>query len=194
MITTHDCSEAERLDPRVRRTRKLIEDAFRALLAERPYAEIAVADIAARATVNRGTFYAHYEDKEHLATTMMREDLSAVLRTRLAHDMPLTPETFGGMAELAFEFFGRVVAGCRQRDREFAPTLMATLQQTIQDIVRKWLDLDPNAMDGFRGGSKDEVATVLAWGLYGAALRWSRLSRRPPAAEAARRIATLLLR
>jgi AcrR family transcriptional regulator len=194
MITTHGCPEAAKLDPRVRRTRKLIEDAFRALLKERPYAEIAVADIATRATVNRGTFYAHYEDKEHLATSMMREDLQTVLRTRLEYEMPLNPETLAGMAELAFEFFGRVVAGCGQRDPEFGPTLMATLQETIQGIVRKWLDLDPNAMDRFRGGSKDEVATVLAWGLYGGALRWSRLSRRPPAAEAARRIAALLLR
>lgn len=85
------CPEPIKVDPRVRRTRKLIEDAFRALLSERPYEEISVADVTERATIHRGTFYAHFEDKEHLATTMMREDFDAALRTRLEHGMPLTP-------------------------------------------------------------------------------------------------------
>jgi hypothetical protein len=71
---------------------------------------------------------------------------------------------------------------------------MAVLQETVQTLVRKWLDLDENAMDLFPGGTKDDVATVLAWALYGGASRWSQLRKRPPATEAARRIVGLLVR
>jgi AcrR family transcriptional regulator len=47
------------MDPRVRRTRKLLQDALRSLLFERRFSRISVQDIAERATVNRATFYAH---------------------------------------------------------------------------------------------------------------------------------------
>jgi len=80
---TADCPETPSLDPRVRRTRKLIEDAFRALLAERPYGEISVADVASRATINRATFYAHFDNKEHLAIAVMGGDFDTALRARL---------------------------------------------------------------------------------------------------------------
>jgi AcrR family transcriptional regulator len=187
--------EPERLDPRVRRTRGLIEAAFRALLAERSYAEITVADIAAKATVNRATFYLHFEDKEHLATSMMQEELDTALCARLDHGgMPLTVEALGGIAEVVYDFFERRIAGYVERDKELAPTLMAVLQETVQTLVRKWLDLDEKAMDHFPGGTKDDVATVVAWALYGGASRWSHLRQRPPAAEAARRIVRLLIR
>lgn len=188
-----DCPPPEKLDPRVRRTRGLIEDAFRALLAERPYREIAVADVATRATVNRATFYLHFEDKEHLATTILRDELDAALRARLEHGMPLNAENLGGVAEALFAFFERRMMGCDERD-ELAPTLMAVLQTTVQALVRKWLDLDENAMRLFPEATEDETATVLAWSLYGAALRWSRLRQRPSASEAARRIVRILIR
>ncbi len=51
-------------DPRVKRTRQLLLQAFMALLEEKQHIySISVQDIAERATVNRATFYAHFEDK-----------------------------------------------------------------------------------------------------------------------------------
>lgn len=190
-----DCPEISKIDPRIRRTRKLIEDAFQALLSEKPYAEISVADITSRATVNRGTFYSHFEDKEHLATTIMREGLEAVLRARLSHGMMMNPENLSSVAEAAFEFVGDIASGCVcEIDDDLANALMATLQETIQSLLWKWLDLDPEAIYRFPGASRDDVAGTLAWSIYGGALRWSRLSRRPPASEASRRIVAILMR
>ena len=56
----------QKLDPRVVRTRKMLRDALMTLLEEKSYDRITVADIADRATVNRKTFYLHYETKDHL--------------------------------------------------------------------------------------------------------------------------------
>lgn len=50
-------------DPRVLRTRQLIREAFRELLQSKGFDSITIKDIAQRATINRATFYAHYEDK-----------------------------------------------------------------------------------------------------------------------------------
>ena len=54
------------MDPRIARTRGLLQDALLALARERDLDEIAVADIADRATINRSTFYQHYADKDTL--------------------------------------------------------------------------------------------------------------------------------
>jgi AcrR family transcriptional regulator len=58
--------DAARLDPRVQRTRTLLQDALLSLARERTLDEISVADVADRATVNRSTFYQHYPDTDTL--------------------------------------------------------------------------------------------------------------------------------
>ena len=60
-------------DPRVRRTHKLLQDALIDLTAERGFDAITVGDIAQRATVNRATFYRHYQDKYDLLEQIFRE-------------------------------------------------------------------------------------------------------------------------
>ncbi|MDO4400287.1 MAG: TetR/AcrR family transcriptional regulator [Coriobacteriia bacterium] len=53
--------------------RERLEDAFWACLAEKPFDKITVADVTKRASVNRNTFYYHYEDMNDLARTVARE-------------------------------------------------------------------------------------------------------------------------
>lgn len=48
------------------RSRTLIKRAFLELLREKSIDKITVTDIVARADINRGTFYAHYDDIDSL--------------------------------------------------------------------------------------------------------------------------------
>jgi AcrR family transcriptional regulator len=193
-VDVSSCPDAPKLDPRVRRTRKLLEDALRALIEERPYAEISVSDISDRATINRATFYAHFDDKAHLASTMVSEDLHAMLIAHLAPPVPFGRDSLAALAEGMFEFMGQTHGGCRKHADEFCSSVGSTLQDTLQKLLRTWLDHDAQAMRSFPGASKGSVATVLSWSIYGAAIRWSRLSRRPEAKDAAREIVSLLVR
>jgi len=77
-------------DRRVRRTKRIIGDAFVALILEKGYARVTVQDILDRADVGRSTFYAHYRDKESLLTAAF-EDLRAELRADLATLTPGVP-------------------------------------------------------------------------------------------------------
>src|SRR5688500_15890647 len=72
----------ERVDPRVTRTRALLKAAFLDLMAEKPFEDITVNDITARATVNRATFYAHFNDKYALVAGLIRGDFARALRER----------------------------------------------------------------------------------------------------------------
>ncbi|MEV4566188.1 TetR/AcrR family transcriptional regulator [Nonomuraea sp. NPDC049419] len=51
-------------DRRVRRTRRLIQEALVALILEKGYDAVTVTDIIERADVGRSTFYAHFTDKQ----------------------------------------------------------------------------------------------------------------------------------
>ncbi|MFI6604720.1 TetR/AcrR family transcriptional regulator [Nonomuraea sp. NPDC050536] len=65
-------------DRRVRRTRRILRDAFTALVLEKGYDRITVQDILDRADVGRSTFYAHFRDKDALLMACfdgVREDL-----------------------------------------------------------------------------------------------------------------------
>ena len=63
----------KRVDPRVKRTRKLLEKAFMELMVEKGFQSITIQDVTERATVNRATFYAHFEDKFDLLDSYIRE-------------------------------------------------------------------------------------------------------------------------
>ena len=60
-------------DRRVRRTRGILHRALAALIHEKPFDDIAVKEILARADVGRTTFYAHFRDKEELLLSATRE-------------------------------------------------------------------------------------------------------------------------
>ncbi len=58
--------ETPQHDPRIARTRRMLQAALLDLTQEQPLDEITVADIADRAEVNRSSFYQHYSHKETL--------------------------------------------------------------------------------------------------------------------------------
>src|SRR5258708_37149041 len=77
-------------DPRVKRTRKLLQDALLELLAEKSFDAITVQDIAERSTINRATFYAHFVDKYDLFASYNREWFRQALFNRLPEGAPFS--------------------------------------------------------------------------------------------------------
>jgi AcrR family transcriptional regulator len=63
-------------DLRVRRTRKLLQQAFIECTIEKGFAALTVRDITERAMVNRSTFYRHYLDKYDLLEQYINEMLA----------------------------------------------------------------------------------------------------------------------
>jgi Bacterial regulatory proteins, tetR family len=75
-------------DLRVRRTRKLLQQAFIECTIEKGFAALTVRDITERAMVNRSTFYHHYLDKYDLLEQSINEMLALLedqeVRTNLS--------------------------------------------------------------------------------------------------------------
>ncbi len=64
---------SKKVDPRIIRTQNLLRSALLVLISQKGYDAITVQDITEQATLNRSTFYLHYQDKEDLMQTMIKE-------------------------------------------------------------------------------------------------------------------------
>src|SRR5215213_8734136 len=75
------------LDRRVQKTRKLLQDALIELVAEKGYESVTVQEILEKGNVGRSTFYAHFQDKEHLLHSILERlnELFAQHEIQLVH-------------------------------------------------------------------------------------------------------------
>lgn len=67
-------------DRRVVRTKRMLRDALADLIEEKGLERITVCDLTERADINRGTFYAHYKDKNDLVESSENEVMGAITR------------------------------------------------------------------------------------------------------------------
>lgn len=67
-------------DLRIRKTRKLIRDAFIRLLDRKGFNGITINNIADMAMINRSTFYLHYTDKFDLMEKTIEEAIQNILK------------------------------------------------------------------------------------------------------------------
>ena len=75
------------IDRRSRRTRRMLKEAFFALVLEKGYDGVTIEDITDRADLGRTTFYLHYRDKEEL----LLESIVAIAEELIAR---LPPEAW----------------------------------------------------------------------------------------------------
>ena len=163
-------SDCELRDPRQKRTRKLLQDALRTLLQEKPFEEILVQDITDMATVNRATFYDHYTDKFTLFEAMVAGDFHELLKERNIG--------FNGTCSTATEAI--VLAVCDylkeiHRNKKqcgskasFGPLLDSAVTRAIRIVV-----LDGLAKHVTRNGVPNDVlASTVSSTIYGATREW----------------------
>jgi AcrR family transcriptional regulator len=179
----------ERTDPRVTRTRQLISEAFKALLSEKKFHDISIQDIASRATVNRATFYAHFDDKyallDQTVRTTFRQEVAERTRGLSRRDLD------GYRIFIAATF--EALAECRevcQLSRGVEQLVYQTIQEEINLIVLEGVrELLP---DGAGGIQPETLASIQSWAIFGAAQDWARSDRSISAQVVAQHVVSLL--
>lgn len=126
------------LDPRVIRTRKLLQDALLKLIHDKGYHNITVQDITAAATLNRSTFYKHYRDKDDLLQSVIQsvlDELSTI------HPKPNAEGDLMDIRNLYVWIFEHV-----QQHRDFYHLMLENqtvapftqqMQQSLQQLVSR---------------------------------------------------------
>jgi AcrR family transcriptional regulator len=67
------------IDPRVRRTRRLLRDALVSLMLEKDYASISIRNITERAEVAYITFFRHFESMDQLLMEVLDEGMAELI-------------------------------------------------------------------------------------------------------------------
>ena len=95
------------VDPRVRRTRRLLREALVSLMMEKDFASISIKEITGRAEVAYITFFRHFESLDQLLMEFLDEGLGELLtriETLAKQSDPSNLETEG---MLIFEYIGQ---------------------------------------------------------------------------------------
>src|SRR5687767_6417262 len=115
-------------DPRVKRTRQLLLRAFTELAQEKSIASIAVQDIAEKATVNRATFHAHFDDKYALMDSWIREEFQKVLAREISPANSLSVSNLRALILSVFDFRARFYSSCKRSDTQVEPMFETAMQ------------------------------------------------------------------
>ncbi|MFP8907952.1 MULTISPECIES: TetR/AcrR family transcriptional regulator [Streptomyces] len=184
---------ADRVDPRVLRTRALLREAALAIAAERDVDSMTIADIAERATVNRATVYQHYRDRDALLLDAMEEEVGRLARA--AARCPLTHPARSAPGELA-ELFRHVEANATLYRRMLGPGGSARFVNRLRELLAEEVAAQLGAADGGDGSGAAPLlelrAHYLAGAFVGVFTRWVAMPGRPAAEQAAEEVWRLL--
>ena len=95
-------SNKESLDPRVRRTKKWLQEALLSLMLQKPFTKISIAEITDKAEVSRPTFYLHYKNKEEV----LEDYLDSMYKNFMVDMQPYLDSIIQG--KMAVKFFEQI--------------------------------------------------------------------------------------
>jgi AcrR family transcriptional regulator len=186
-------------DPRVRRTRQLLQHSLAELLTTREFDRLSVQEITDAAGVNRATFYAHYPDKFALLECMVAARFHALLDERgIVFDGTCTHAITGivlGVCDFLAQTLPQPLAqhpepAAAQNQR--APHLESAVVAVIRTMLLDGIRNHPPASPTPPGASPELLATTASWAIYGAAREWLQTPNRAPSEEIAATIQKLV--
>jgi AcrR family transcriptional regulator len=175
---------AENTDPRALRSRQMLMESLLKLLGRKEFDDISIQEIADEATLNRATFYLHYQDKNALLQAMT----AARFRDLIARRGLSFSNCDGALRAIALGVCDYLAetTGC--------PSQLAKmpLEGSIIPVV-EGMFLEGAANHAMAPGADPKLlATAAAWAIFGAARRWHQTPDRIPAEEMAAKIEAMV--
>ncbi len=183
-------SDCEVRDPRIRRTRQLLQGALLQLLGSKPFDDISVQDIAESATVNRATFYDHYTDKFALLEALIAGGFHRMLQERSVRYDGTCPSAARAVVLAACDYLATVrgaQAGCERRSNVEAledAAMIAAIRRVLEDGMAKH-----SSVPAERRAMQSAAAS---WAIYGAVKEWLNTADRPAAEAIVPEIVTMV--
>lgn len=179
---------SETVDPRIRRTRHLLQQGLSKLLEEKDFDRISVHEIADAATINRATFYDHYEDKYALLECMVAGRFHKLLVERQLHFDGSCPSALRSLIlTLCIYLIQMQEIDTR---RPFQPhmesAVIAVIRRILLEGIRHHYSLRQTSHVGEeRAIAPEMLAATASWAIYGAAKEWVQMPQRAPSDTAA---------
>jgi len=171
-------SDCQVRDPRIRRTRKLLQGALETLMRTKSFDEISVQDITEAATVNRATFYDHYTDKYALLDALVAGGFHELLYERHLRYETGCPAALSAIVQATCDFLAQAHSGgtC-ERQTAFEPLMDAAIVAAIRRLLMEGLERAdrPSALP------LEILAAAASWAITGGVKQWLSMPDRPRA-------------
>jgi AcrR family transcriptional regulator len=159
------------MDRRAERTRQLLRQAFIEVAQEKGLIAASIQEIAERANVSRGTFYAHYADKYALIDALAREEFQQRVSAMFSLTSPRNNETLHLLIQTVLEYFKSVYQRHRL-SRDIASIIERATHEELYELLLTWLKQGRNEEIRSRVPIETMVQ-VMSWAIFGAAVQWS---------------------
>jgi AcrR family transcriptional regulator len=175
-------------DPRILRTRKLLQQALATLMKEKEFENISVQDIAEAATINRATFYDHYPDKFALLECTVGTRFNELLAERGINFTSACADALKAMVLGVCDFIAASQLLCSERAGQMEPHMESAIIAVVRRMLMDGLEKHPSSQPI----SPQMIATTASWAIYGAAKEWAQTPNRPPSHAVVDTIVTLV--
>ncbi|GGC78599.1 TetR family transcriptional regulator [Thalassobacillus devorans] len=162
---------AEKTDPRILRTRKLIMDAFMTLSEKKKFKDITIKDITQEATVNRATFYYHFTDKYDLLDKVLKEDLMINVCQEIGDHEVINEETIKSVFLTVTKFNASMSTRCPDSFAAFTDRIETLIKEDMQQL---FLTILSKQFPDKHEHSLRVAAVMLSWAIYGATEDWKK--------------------
>src|SRR5271155_6108057 len=152
-------SATETTDPRIVRSRRMLMEALARLLIKKEFEDISVQEIADEATLNRGTFYLHYPDKNALLQAMT----GARFRDLLEHRGITFTDCNGALRAIALGVCDYLAETTSCPSQLARISLEGSIIPVVEGMFKEGLALHGTAP----GVDSAMVATTAAWAVFG---------------------------
>ncbi len=169
------------MDPRVRRTRQMLQQALETLLETRAFETLSVQDITDAATLNRATFYDHYTDKFALLECMAAGRFHELLAARGVRFDGTCASALKAIVLGVCDYLSGLPALECERQRQLEPHLESAIIAVVRTMILQGLAQHASSTMA----SPEMVATTVSWAIYGGAKEWLRMPDRPASEQAA---------
>jgi AcrR family transcriptional regulator len=173
-------SDCEVRDPRIRRTRQLLQGALAQLLESKPFEDISVQDITEAATVNRATFYDHYTDKFALLEALIAGGFHRMLEERSVRYDGTCPSAAAAVILAACDYlatFRAAQGGCVNRRSNVEALEDAAMIAAIRRVLAHGMEKYTAIPEERRAMQ----AAAASGAIYGAVKEWLHTPHRRPA-------------
>lgn len=178
MRTSCHTEASKDLDPRVRRTRKMLQDALAQLLREKEFDKISIGEIAEASTLNRATFYDHYPDKFALLQSLVATQFEELIAKRNIRFDSCEGALKSIAMAVCYYLAETIKPGSDALRQASTP-----LETAIVSVVRRGI-LGGFAQHPPKSGMPVEIlSSTVAWAIYGAAKEWVQSPKRMPATQ-----------
>jgi AcrR family transcriptional regulator len=174
----------ETTDPRILRSRRMLMEALTNLLTRKEFEEISVQEIADEATLNRATFYLHYQDKSALLQAMTEARFRELIDRR---GLSFT-NCDGALRAIALGVCDYLTETTKCPASGALLPLESSIIPVVEGMFKEGLERHPVA----DGVDTALVATTGAWAVFGAARSWFQTAKRIPAEEMADKIEAMV--